>query len=259
MVAWLGAYWWVDRPVADLRETADAIAGGDLHARPRRTSTVPELRVLGDHFVTMAVALESRLQQKDVLLKEVNHRVKNSLQLVASVFTLHRAGITDAHARQQFDEVATKIGTVARVHQKLYCDEHVDSISFGTFLEEMCQELESVLRTDDASKVRCTAGPCRLPTDLAIPLALIVNELVTNAFKYAYQSSPGDVRVECHQDVKGVTVSVADDGPLPPNFKVAESRGLGMRMISALLQQLHGTLEIVPHGGGKSFVVHVPA
>lgn len=259
LVAWLGAQWWVHRPVSDLREAADAIASGDLRARPRHTSSVPELRALGDHFVSMAQALEARLLQKDVLLKEVNHRVKNSLQLVASVFTLHRAGITDERARQQFDEVVNKIATVAHVHQKLYRDEKVDSIAFGAFIEEMCGELESVLCGDDQCTGSCEATECRLPTDLAIPLALIVNELITNAFKYAQPADgAGDIHVECRHDGAAVVVLVADRGPFPPDFKVADSKGLGMRMISVLLQQLRGSLEVVPLAHGKSFVVRVP-
>ncbi len=75
-----------------------------------------------------------------MLLKKVNHRVKNSLQLVSSVLALHRTGIEDDSARRQFDEAAAKVATVARIHQRLYRDDNVESIAFGEFLAEMCKD-----------------------------------------------------------------------------------------------------------------------
>lgn len=94
-----------------------------------------------------------------------------------------RAGIGDEEARQQFDEVAAKVATVARVHQRLYRDENVELLAFGTFLEEMCKDLVTALSGSTLARVHCEAEACRLPTDVAIPLAPIINELVINAAK----------------------------------------------------------------------------
>ena len=92
---------WVERPVRALQSAAEEMARGDLKVRPPRAS-IPEARALSAQFVAMAEALEQRLHQKDVLLKEVNHRVKNSLQLVSSVLSLHRAGIEDEKSAAPF-------------------------------------------------------------------------------------------------------------------------------------------------------------
>ena len=261
--AFLAAQWWVGAPIRLLQEAADAMAQGNLNVRPPRAS-VPELRALSEHFVNMAEALETRLKQKDFLVHEVNHRVKNSLQLVASMFALHRGHVKDPEARRQFDEVSAKVLTVARVHQRLYTDDHVESIAFDTFLSEMCGELASALGDDREVQLTCEASSCRLPTAQAIPLALIVNELVTNAFKYAYPSRTEDqpvgaIRVSCREIDGRIEISVSDDGAaLPANFAVRAHPGLGMRMITVLLQQLKGTLDIVPGLNGKAFVVRVP-
>jgi two-component sensor histidine kinase len=249
---------WVGRPIHNLQAAADAMAAGNLKVRPPRAA-IPEVQALSEKFVQMAAALELRLQQKDSLLKEVNHRVKNSLQLVSSVLTLHRAGISDERARRQFDEAATKVDTVARVHQRLYRDEDVESLAFGTFLEEMCKDLEAALSGPTVAQVRCSTEECRLPTDVAIPLALIVNELVTNAAKHAYPAGGvAPIRVTFKKEGSAVVASVADDGPLTKELSESDGNGLGMRLVATLLRQLRGSMEIVPQKAGKAFVVRVP-
>lgn len=249
---------WVERPINALQTAAEAMAAGNLKVRPPLAS-IPAVRALSDKFVAMAEALELRLNQKDILLQEVNHRVKNSLQLVSSVLMLHRAGVSDEKVRQQFDEVAAKIATVARVHQRLYRDDDVASLDFGAFLEEMCKDLESALGGYNLANIHCSAEPCRLATDTAIPLSLIINELVTNAAKYGCgPSGEGDVHVNLKKDGGSIVVSVTDSGPLPAGFAIRQSSGLGMRLIAGLLDQLRGTVDVVPQGSGKSFVVRVP-
>ena len=132
------------------------------------------------------------------LLKEVNHRVKNSLQLVASLLGLQRARIKDPEARRQFDEAGRRINTVAKIHQRLYKDENVDRVAFDKFLQDLCDELNTAVGDGHKVTVSCEASSCQLPTEDVIPLALIVNELVTNALKYSYPDGDGAIRVSCH-------------------------------------------------------------
>ncbi len=214
----------------------------------------------------MARALQDRqsqlleaLQQKDVLLQEVNHRVKNSLQLVASLFGLQRAHVRDPEARRQFDEAGRRINTVAQIHQRLYQDANLDRVSLDTFLREMCTDLSNVLGNDKISII-CDASPCHLPTQEIIPVALIVNELITNAFKYSYrEGTGGSIRVSCHPEGDEIVLKVSDDGtPLADNFDPAKSNGLGMKMIAALAKQLRTQFEVMRHATGKSFVLRVP-
>jgi two-component sensor histidine kinase len=268
LLAMVGAHFMVGKPLRELHASVDALARGDFQSRPAKlVHGSRELRSLAEHFETMARALETRqsqlleaLQQRELLLKEVNHRVKNSLQIVASLFGLQRAQIKDPEARRQFEQAGRRINTVARIHQRLYQDERVDIVSFDRFLQELCDELNSAMGDRERLTLVCEAPPCRLPTDKAIPLALMLNEIITNAFKYAYvDDAAGEIRVSCREADDALIVSVSDDGhPLPENFDPANSTGLGMRMITALAKQLRATLEVVRHSKGKSFVLNIP-
>ena len=268
LLAMVGAHFMVGKPLRELRASVDALARGDFQSRPSmQVRGSKELRSLAGHFETMARSLERRqsqlleaVQQKEILLKEVNHRVKNSLQIVASLFGLQRAQIKDPEARRQFEQAGRRINTVAQIHQRLYQDERVDIVSFDRFLQELCDELSSAMGGDERITLVCEAHACQLPTDQAIPLALVLNEIITNAFKYAYaEGASGEVRVSCHKAGDELVLSVSDNGlPLPDDFDPTRSSGLGMKLITALVKQLRASFEVVRHSKGKSFVLTVP-
>jgi len=268
MIAMAGVHFTVGKPIRQLQESVDALAQGDFRSHPSfLVRGSKELRALGQRFEDMARALERRqtqlldaVQQKELLLKEVNHRVKNSLQLVASLFGLQRANIKDPEARHQFDEAGRRINTVAHIHQRLYQDENVDRVSLDRFLLDLCNELHSAMSDSERVSLVCEASPSHLPTDQVIPVALMINELVTNAFKYSYPGDRGGViRVNCHPEGNTLVLSVSDDGiPLPANFDPAKSDGLGMKMIVGLCKQLRATLDVARRPDGKAFVLKVP-
>lgn len=203
--------------------------------------------------------LQQAVEQKEMLLKEVNHRVKNSLQLVASLLNLQRSRIRDQEARRQFEEAAQRINAVAQIHQRLYRDEHLDRVAIDRFLDELCADLGRIGRAHNVV-VRHDSEPCYLATDRVIPVALIVNELITNAFKYSFPDGRGGViRVGCRQDGEALLVTVADEGAaLPAGFDPSATGGLGMKMIAALARQLRGTIEVEHMPAGKVFSLHVP-
>lgn len=267
IIALLGGQLLFRRPLSALQSSVDALASGDFSARPSaEVRSSRELQSLAIHFEKMANALEERqtqltraLQQKDLLLKEVNHRVKNSLQLVASLLGLQRARIKDPEARRQFDEAGRRINTVAKIHQRLYRDEDVDRVAFDKFLQELCDELNSAIGDGHKATVICEASSCQLATEDVIPLALIVNELVTNALKYSYPEGGGLIRVSCHPGAEGIELSVSDTGnKLADGFDPGKSSGLGMKMITALAKQLRATFNVTQESTGKSFTVRVP-
>lgn len=267
LAAWSGAVYGVQRPIRQLADQADAVSRGEFNQPERGARGIPELRALSERFRSMGQALATRerelrdaLQQKDMLLKEVNHRVKNSLQLVASLFGLQRASIADRKVRALFEDATQRISTIARVHQRLYQDQHVDSVPFDKFLVDLCDDLRRALASDGAPGLECSVTECRLSTDKAIPLALVVNELVTNAFKYAYPDGrTGTIRVDCRTEGNAVVLVVADDGEaLPADFNPANSQGLGMRVVDGLIRQLRGKLEVTAAHPGKMFVIRVP-
>jgi two-component sensor histidine kinase len=268
IIAFLGIRYTVTLPINQLRRFADELSQGNFRTiPPLKRGEASELQELSMHIESMSRSLESRqaelmeaLSQKEILLKEVNHRVKNSLQLVASLFGPQRAVIKDPDARRQFQEAGRRITTVAQIHQRLYQDSDVDRVSLDKFLGDLCADLNSVLNQDGRIRIECEASPCHLPTEQIIPLALIANELITNAFKYGYApQSQGVIRVSCAQSAEHIKLSVADEGvALPDDFDLAKLNGLGMRMIQALAQQLRAEFKVVSGQAGKSFELTVP-
>jgi len=198
------------------------------------------------------------LEQQQMLLHEVNHRVKNSLQLVSSLLRLQARRIPDEAARRQLEDATTRISTIAHIHQRLYRDQDIKKINFGAFLSELCADLQGSA-SHCALDVKSPNFP--VTTDRAIPLALVVNELVTNAFKYAYPAEGSGGRVSVGVDLKDgeIAITVKDDGVgLPEGFSVAGGGNLGMILIGSLLAQLSGRIEIAGNGPGACFTVTVP-
>jgi PAS domain S-box-containing protein len=198
------------------------------------------------------------LEQQHMLLHEVNHRVKNSLQLVSSLLRLQARRIPDLAARHQLEDATTRISTIAHIHQRLYRDQDIKRINFGAFLSELCADLQG-------SAVHCSlevnSPSFQITTDRAIPLALVVNELVTNAFKYAYPAEGAGGRVSVAvvlPDNGEIAITVKDEGVgLPDGFSVAGGTNLGMILIGSLLAQLSGRIEVLD-GPGACFLVTVP-
>jgi two-component sensor histidine kinase len=208
--------------------------------------------------------LEEALAGKDVLLREVNHRVKNSLQLVSSLLALQAKQSLSPAVADGLAEAQRRVATVARVHERLYRTDRVETVAFGAYLRDLCAELESSL-TESVGERRLIveAADVELPTDMVAPLALIANELITNAWKHAYPpGSLGSVTVTFESPGGLVRLSVTDRGVgLPEGFVPASASGLGMRLVQALVRQLGGSLHIEtapPGGHGTSFIIEAP-
>ena len=249
-----------------LASRAEDLSSG-IPSSPTRLG-VSEFSVIDKALDHAAVAIQERaaltqnlveaLHQKDMLLKEVNHRVKNSLQLVASLLSLQKSQIQEPEARRQFEEAAQRINTIAQIHQQLYRDEHLDKVALDQVLTELCGDLDRAFSASHITIV-CDAASCFLPTERVIPLALVINELVTNAFKYSFSKANGVIRVECRHEPGAIVLSVSDDGePLQDDFDPSRSAGLGMKMITALTRQLRATLHVERRAVGKVFTLRVP-
>lgn len=268
VAALLGGEFGIRRPVLALRDAVRRMAAGDLAARPAQKGGLAELAELAADFAEMGKALAAReaalrqaLAEKEMLFKEVNHRVKNSLQMISSLLNLHVLEIRDPQMRRQFEEASARVATVARVHQRLYQSDRVDRVEFGQYLRELCEDLARSFVGGERHRLCVEAGDIVLPTDQAIPLALVVNELVTNAFKYAFpEDGGGEVRVVCRRGAGGgLELVVRDDGiGLPPDFAPEASAGLGMRIVVALVGQINGRLRLLREGRGAAFAIDLP-
>lgn len=202
--------------------------------------------------------LRLALEHQQVLVKEINHRVKNSLQLVSSMLNLRASSQVDPNVHQILTDASARIGAISRAHDRLYRSTDVTRIEIAAYLGEMCKDLSESMPNCRVSFE--SAGGVHMATDRAINLALLITELVTNAAKHAYGDAGGAVTVHLDASKDGfATVSVRDHGVgLPPGFSPEHSRGLGMRLITALSRQLGADLHFPPQQKGAWFDLTVP-
>ncbi len=248
--------WWfglklIREPVADLVALTRRWRAGDLSARSGLTGTA-EFSQLGQAFDALADDLNQALRHKDVLLRELSHRVMNSLQTVSALFSLQARTVSDPDARQQFDQAVGRINSVALAYRRMQAGDGVEAVDFAAFVQELCQDLQSSLMRGE-NRCRVEADPVLLGPDQAMPLALIVNELVTNAIKHGGADS--GVTVKLGRSSEGCRLAVRNQGILPAGYQPEATRGFGMQMVTAMVKQLDGRLEAAGMAGETEFAV----
>jgi two-component sensor histidine kinase len=194
--------------------------------------------------------------QKDILAKESEHRFLNGLQLVTSLLTAQSRGTKNPEAAAQLTMAANRVATLGRVHRHLHTLDKLESVEFRRYLEELCHDLSVMASNESAERSFSVEGAAlSIPRVTAMPLGYIASELITNSIKYA----KGKITVSLQTMPNGdATLSVSDDGPgLPEAFDPAATNGLGMKIISALVRQIHGELSFAKgeHDQGSRFSV----
>lgn len=203
-------------------------------------------------------ALKLALESKDILLREVNHRIKNSLQLVSSLLALQSGRTGNEEVRALVQEAQLRVKAVAAVHDRLYRSEDISSVELGSFIDILCRGVEgSFAKGDAAVAIEVDTVPVTVGNDRAVPIGLILNELLTNALKYAYPQGGGMIRVGLTADEDGLCVlTVADDGVgVPADFEHRSASSLGYRIINGLARQLDAEIEIAPGSPGTAISV----
>jgi two-component sensor histidine kinase len=203
--------------------------------------------------------LKAALERQQFLVKEMNHRVKNSLALVVGMLRLQGRENSNPEFAQHLEDATLRVGAIARVHEQLYQSADVERFDVGRYIEAICIDLSASFAQCDIH-VQAQAGII-ISTDRAISSALIVNELVSNAAKHAYQGQDaGNVWVNiATTDVDSFFIAIRDEGGgLAEGFQFGKGKGLGARMVRALAEQLNASLEIVAHNPGVEFVVTAP-
>jgi PAS domain S-box-containing protein len=199
--------------------------------------------------------LRSSLREKEVLLREVHHRVKNNLQIVSSLLNLKADTIENAAAQQVFADCQTRIRSLAFVHEHLYVASDLSHVPFGQYLRTLVAHLEQSFRAPGQEvQVRVAVGELNLSIDDAIPCGLIVNELVTNSLKHAFVAgSPGTIEIRMRR-LPGhrLELSVADDGKgLPNGIDGQDSGGSGLDLVYTFAEQLGAEVEIARQRGTR--------
>ncbi|NVB36688.1 PAS domain-containing protein [Pseudenhygromyxa sp. WMMC2535] len=210
--------------------------------------------------------LRASLAEKDALLNEVHHRVKNNLQVVVSLLYLQGLGLDEA-MRAVLDECRGRIRSMVLIHEQLYLSGQLSSIDMREFLLRLSSELERVFATTTAASIDVRGAGLHLDIQRAVPLALIANELLTNALKYAYPraeraAAPTPDSQQIRVEISEAGLLVEDDGVgLPEGFDQNEGSTLGLRLIRTLTEQLDASLRVDegPKGRGARFHLRLPA
>ena len=211
-------------------------------------------RPLGNRFrerQKAAAALSAALAAKEVLLQEVHHRVKNNLQIISSLLNLQTESLPDI-AQRALEDSQRRIRSMALVHEQLYGGTDPGELDFADYVRSLTSDLMNAYRGGlERVRLRLELEPVLLGVSQAISCGLILNELVTNALKYAFPGSrTGEVLVELYGQGGKVELRVADDGVgFPPGFDWTQSHSLGLRIVALLTHQLSGILRNDPAAG----------
>ncbi|MGE3727606.1 MAG: histidine kinase dimerization/phosphoacceptor domain -containing protein [Candidatus Sericytochromatia bacterium] len=203
--------------------------------------------------------IRASLQEKEILLQEIHHRVKNNLQVIVSLMALQLKQLKNPEAVETIRQTQYRISSIAMVHEMLYDSDSLSHISYKEYVQRLLEQMIQTL-TSPAQKIdlQLKIDEIFIQIDTAIPLGLILNELTANALKHAFVGRlEGCIQVQLEKQVNGnYCLIFADDGPgLPPHMNLQKSPSLGLRLIQNLVRQLQGTLEHVPPKQGCCFKI----
>ncbi|MBB5046483.1 two-component sensor histidine kinase [Rhodopseudomonas rhenobacensis] len=202
--------------------------------------------------------LQRALEHQALLTREMSHRVKNSLTSVVGLLRVQARGAVSQDVRDALEDASSRVATIAQVHDHLWRGSRIGFVELTNFMTELCKNLQA---NAVGHVLRCDVDPMSISADHAIPLGLMINELVTNAVKYAYPDGHGVIEVISREIDGHLQLTVVDYGVgLPPGFDIDEPRAsLGFKVINGLARQVDGQLKVESSAaGGARFVLDLP-
>lgn len=208
------------------------------------------INMLGEELQSSTISLH----EKEVLLKEIHHRVKNNLQVISSLLNLQSENITDSHSLEKFKESQNRVRSMALVHEKLYESKDLSRINFSEYIEAFTDVVNrSYNITEGRVKLHLNVdiGESYFNIDTAIPCALMLNELVSNAFKYAFPDQrKGNLYLNFRKEGQEYVFEVKDDGiGIPAHITTRNSPSLGLQLVDMLTEQINGKVTILSNKG----------
>lgn len=203
--------------------------------------------------------LTAALEKHQYLLKEMNHRVKNSLAIVASMLNLQARGISNPELTGHLEQAAKRIAAIGKAHDQLSYGSDIEQMDIGRYIEAICKDLDDSVA--HCELVTDAEEGIFVRTDRAISIALIVNELILNAAKYAYKNQAGGkIWIKVGRDGHDAfSVSVRDEGVgLSPAFDLRKEHGMGMRIVTAFADQVKARIVVRSQDPGTEFVLSIP-
>ena len=196
--------------------------------------------------------IKASLAEKEVLLKEIHHRVKNNLQVISSLLKLQSRYIQDDRVIEMLKESQNRVRSMALVHEQLYQSKDLSDIDFAEYIQNLSHNLFQAYEIHaEGIKLETNIAPCSLNIDTAVPCGLIINELVTNSLKYAFGEIQGKIKIDFNLDNNRVCVlTVSDSGiGFPQDLDYRNSRTLGLRLVGSLVKQIRGTIKLLETTG----------
>lgn len=204
--------------------------------------------------------IKTSLHEKEVLLKEIHHRVKNNMQVITSLLSLQSKTIGDVNALTVFEDSQNRVKSMALIHETLYQSKDLSRINFAEYLQKLVAHVSRSYRIrPNAIKINLHVNDVSLPIDTAVPCGLIINELASNALKYAFPAdAKGEVNITFARADDRYSLCVSDTGVgLPPDFDPEQGKSLGMKLVRMLTTQLSGEIEC-RNGVGTTFQITFP-
>ena len=210
-----------------------------------------ELRKNQVRELALKEELQTSLREKENLLREIHHRVKNNLQVIASLLFFRVKKLVDPASAEVFEEVREQLRSMMLVHEKLYRSNNLARVDFGEYLCTLVPEIAKVRAAKTQVKVSVEAAHVLLPIETAIPCCQYVSELITNALKHGFPDArEGRVEVTLYQDAGSLVLTVSDDGVgLPKGFDPTHTDSFGWQLIHALAEQMGGTIDVERESG----------
>jgi two-component sensor histidine kinase len=215
-----------------------AVDGALRQARIKKARDDAEAEVHASRDRYAALAAE-----REVLLREVNHRVGNSLQIIASLLTLQANASTQDDVKAALTNAMGRVAAVAQVHRRLYTSHDLKSVLLNQYLDALLEDLRRSTESNRMSRLTLRAEPIEIDPDRAVAIGIIVNELVMNAVKYAYPDGAGPIHVALDAEGDDIVMSIADDGVGLKARADPRSTGMGQRIVSAMAAKLEARVE----------------
>ena len=196
--------------------------------------------------------VKASLREKETLLKEIHHRVKNNLTVISSLLDLQSACLQDDKAREALQNSIERVRTMASIHTQLYQSQDLTRVDFGLFVRDLVGNIsQSYGRVESPVEIQVDADEIRLGIDASIPCGLILNELVANALKHAFpEGKEGEINIRMRSEDKRVTLTVQDNGiGFPESIDVTNLKSLGLELVNLLVGQISGKIDMQVDGG----------
>ena len=201
-------------------------------------------------------ALAASLKEKEVLLKEVHHRVKNNLQLISTMHRSQARALADPNVTPAFNAMQDRLKSIADIHEHLYQAEDLAHIDFGQYVRSLSSSLIRSFRPDVSLKI--DVQNVFFDIDTAIPCGLIVNELLSNCLKYAFPGQAGEISVSVRRDGENCVLTVRDNGSgFPEDLDIHDTESLGLEIVTSQVDKLDGTIALV-RSPGTTFTITFP-